>query len=131
MDKWNLKGQGAVEFIILIGVLLLAFILIISALAVSTSRINSEKKDLIGEDLVGKVQKEVQLAHQVNLGYHREFLLPERLGGKDYEIIIDQNQVKVTIENDNYWRSLQPVQGEIQKGLNTIEKREDGVHINE
>ena len=130
MGQWNLKGQGAVEFIILIGVLLFASILVIAALAVNTSKVNSEKEDLVGEDIVNKVQKEVQLAHKVNIGYYREFLLPERLGGKDYEISISQNQVTVTIEDSDYWRSLQPIQGVIQKGLNTIEKREDGIYIN-
>ncbi|PIZ51248.1 hypothetical protein COY27_04470 [Candidatus Woesearchaeota archaeon CG_4_10_14_0_2_um_filter_33_13] len=130
MGEWNLKAQGAIEFITLIGVFLVAFALIISALGVSTSRINSEKKDLIGEDIVNKVQKEVQLAHQVNWGYFREFSLPEKLGGKDYEISIEQNRVIVTIEGEDYWRTLQPVQGEIQKGVNVIEKREDGVYIN-
>jgi hypothetical protein len=131
MGYWNVKGQGAIEFIILVGILLVAFALIIGALAVSTNRINSEKEIIIGEDLVNKVQQEVQLAHQVNEGYYRIFKLPEKLGGKDYTIDITNNVVTVTIEGSDYWRYLQPVQGEIQKGSNIIEKKEDGVYINE
>ena len=131
MGNWNVKGQGAIEFIILVGVLLITFALVIGALAVSTNRINSEKEIVIGEDLVNKVQQEVQLAHQVNPGYYRIFNLPERLGGKDYTISISNNVVTVRIDENDYWRYLQPVQGTIQKGANIIERRDDGVYIND
>jgi hypothetical protein len=136
MDKRNdinglgRRGQSAIEFLALVGFMLVVFIVLMGLITSKTIEIGKEKDKLTGEDIVTKVQKEVQLATRVADGYLRSFTLPDNAGAKPYTILLTQNEVTVTIGNNDYWRALPDVQGTINAGSNTIQKRDGVVYLN-
>jgi len=91
----------------------------------------AEKRSILTEDLLLKVQKEVQLASRVEDGYLRNFTLPSSLGTTSYEIDLFNNTIVVSTRDGNFSRRVPPVQGTIVKGLNQIEKRGGELHLNE
>ena len=80
MDKYNIKAQGGMEFLLLAGILLFIFILIIGIVSHQTTYMGQKRNNMVGEDIVTKVQKEINLAAKVLDGYSRVFYLPKKLG---------------------------------------------------
>lgn len=130
MDKQHLKGQAAMEFLLLMSFLLFIFIIMLGIIASNISYINKKKINLIGEDIVTKVQKEINLASRVLDGYSRDFYIPQRLGNKNYNISVIDNEVIIVVGIENYWRKVPEVVGDIQKGTNTIRKENGIIYLN-
>ena len=84
----------------------------------------------MGEDIATKIQKEINLAARVLDGYSRQFTLPQKLGTKDYNITIIANEVIVTIGNNDYWRKIPTVVGNINKGTNQINRANGIIYLN-
>lgn len=122
MDKWNVKAQGALEFMILVGITLLVFALIIGIAAYYTASIGQKKQARAAEDIAIAAQKEIQLAARVHDGYERTFTLPDKAAGRDYNISIQQNELIVTIAGSDTVRIVPSAQGSIKKGKNTVTK---------
>jgi hypothetical protein len=130
MGKRNIKSQASLEFLLLAGILFFVFVIMIGIVSYNLSSANKKKINLIGEDVVIKVQKEINLAARVVDGYFREFYLPQKLGSKEYEIAIERNEVIITADYGNYWRKIPNVTGNVQKGTNTIRKQNGIIYIN-
>lgn len=130
MDKRHIKCQGAMEFMLLAGFLLFMFLIILSIVSDNTSYLNKKRDILLGEDLVIKIQKELNLAARVKDGYHREFELPQKLGKKDYNIAIIGNEVIASTDKQDFWRVIPNVTGAINKGTNRINKTNGIVYLN-
>ena len=130
MDKWHLKCQGAMEFLILAGFLLFMFIMIFGVISSNTSDISRKRDILRGEDLVTKVQKEVNLAAKVVDGYYREFQLPQKIGSKNYTIRIVENEVIASTDKNDFWRVIPNMTGNITKGTNRINKTNGKIYLN-
>ena len=130
MDKQHIKGQGAMEFIILAGMLLLMFIIISGITLDRTIHINRKRDIILGEDLVTKVQKEINLAARVLDGYSRNFTLPQKLGTKNYTILIAGQEAIVRTDKGDFWRVIPNVTGDINKGVNRINKTNGTIYIN-
>lgn len=131
MDKQHIKGQSAIEFMALAAVVLFIFIVMLSVISTDLSYINKKKEIIIGEDIVTKVQREVNLAARVVDGYSREFKLPEKLDHKDYNIFIVGNEVILRTEKQDFWRVIPPVTGNITNGKNTINKTNGIIYLNQ
>lgn len=129
MDKFYLKSQTAMEFIILAGFLLFFFIAVLGVASSNAYDLNRERAIIIGEDLATKVQKEINLAARVVDGYSREFTLPAKLGQKEYNISIIGNEVIITSGQNDFWRVIPPVIGNITQGRNTINKTNGIIYI--
>jgi hypothetical protein len=130
MAKRKLNAQAALEFILLSSILFFIFIVMFGIVSYNMSYANKKKTNMIGEDVVIKVQKEVNLAARVLDGYSREFYLPLKLGSKDYTISIQGNEVVASVDNDDYWRKIPNVTGIIRIGYNTIRKENGIIYLN-
>src|SRR3989344_6768059 len=122
MAEWHVRGQVAAEFMVLVGVLIFVFTLILGIIAGEAYNINKEKTDQLGNDIAAKAQKEISLAARVSDGYSRVFILPGKIGNKDYSISTSEGRVVVSIEGYDFWRTIPSVQGNIKKGNNIINK---------
>lgn len=134
MDKRNLKGQSAMEFMIIVFLLLFIFVIITSVLATNVVEMNKKKTAVNGEDLTIKVQKEINLAARVRDGYKREFTIPQKIINTDYNISIQNNSnsyiVIINIEGQDFWRKIPGVIGNINIGSNTIKKTNGTIYLN-
>jgi len=110
--------------------LLFLFLGIMIILLINTDKVHLERELLQGEDLATKVQKEVHLAARVPDGYSRTFRLPEKLGTKNYSIRLEENEVIVTTDKNEYWRIIPLVNGTITKGVNIINKSNGIIYLN-
>lgn len=130
MDKRHIKGQSAIEFMILAGFLLFTFILILGVVSDRTSYTNKKRDIILGEDLVTKAQKEINLAARVLDGYSRNFSLPKKLGNKEYNITIMGKEIIVSTEKQDFWRVIPSVVGNLTKGTNKINKTNGSIYLN-
>ncbi len=130
MGKQYVKAQAATEFMFLVGFLILLFIIMMGLIAGNIAYKNKKRVNLIGEDIVTKVQKEINLASRVLDGYEREFYIPQKLYNKEYNITIYDNEVVITTDIENYWRPVPAVVGNIAKGTNTIRKSNGIIYLN-
>ncbi len=131
MDKRNLNGQAAMEFMILIGVVLFMFTLMVGIAAEKTNDIHKRREFLLNEDVVVKVQKELNLAARALDGYYREFELPQKISDKNYTIQIMGDEVVLSTEKEDFWRIIPPVVGNLTKGENRINKTNGIIYLNQ
>lgn len=128
----NTKSQTAIEFLILVGLVLFGFTVFFMIIQGNMSDDINEQRDLAIKELALSVQNEIDLASQSAEGYQRKFRLPATINGMDYTIDIDQNMVYITAGDGNHAMAL-PVQnttGTIIIGVNTIKKEDGQVKIN-
>lgn len=118
------------EFMILAGFLLFMLITILAIVSNKTIDLHKKREIILGEDLVTKVQKEINLAARVLDGYSRNFTLPQKLGNKDYNIRIEGNEVIVNTSKQDFWRVIPNVTGNLKIGVNTINKTNDTIYLN-
>lgn len=130
MDKQHLRAQAAVEFMLLAAVLLFIFVIMTGIIAYNSASLNKKKENIIGEDIVTKVQKEINLAARVLDGYSREFYIPVKFGKGSYEINISQNEVILYKNQNTFWRRIPSVAGNISQGNNLIRKENGTIFLN-
>jgi len=82
------------------------------------------------EDFAYGLQAEFILASQVNPGYRREFTLPERLEGFDYEIYISNSMLVVNYSENQYALPIPNVTGYIFKGKNILVNQDNLIMLN-
>ena len=104
-------------------------ITILAVVSNKTIELHKQRDVILGEDLVTKVQKEINLAANVLDGYSRKFTLPQKIGNKDYTITISGNETIARTDIQDYWRVIPNVTGTINKGINTINKTNGSIYI--
>lgn len=85
------KAQTSIEFLILLGFMLLIFA---SFFVVATDIVTQNNTRAIREALIDVSQltyEELLLANQVNIGYSRNFSLPEKISEQGYAVWILNN----------------------------------------
>lgn len=130
MDKRNRIAQSSIEFLVLIGFVMVFFILAIAIIRSNTMNTSRERETILSEDIVTTIHKEILLATRVQDGYERTFWIPEKIGAKEYLLSIQNNQVVLRLDQSDYWRTVPSVTGNITKGLNFIRKAEGIVYVN-
>ena len=130
--KMEKEAQSAIEFVILIGFILLFFTMFFLAIQENMSDKIREKQNLALKEVVLTVQDEINLAFKSSDGYSRKFKLPEKIGNQDYDINIIEGMVYVRTKNEKYAMALPivTVEGEINKGSNDILKEKGMVYLN-
>lgn len=124
-----MKGQTAIEFVVLATVMLfffsLTFIYVQKVLADSVTDIEYAEMEAIQAAVV----KEIALADRMPSGYMRTFSLPQFINGKPYTILLQpsvapvKDAVTVTFQGTSLVQFLQPdVSGSLVPGVNTINK---------
>jgi len=130
--KFNEKGQGALEFIILIGIVIFFLTVFFVAINQNMGDNQKEKRNLAIEDIAISVQDEINLASKSSDGYSREFKVPYDIEGNGYNITIVDDLVYVkTIDNEEALSlPIMKISGQIMKGNNLIKKENGSVYLN-
>ncbi len=120
---FRLKGQVAMEFVMMV---MLGFMILVVFSAVTRDQYSDIQKE--GEyvslrDVVGMVQAEINTAFGVSDGYERIFLVSETLNGLNYSMSIMSGFIMGESDNFEVIMMIPPVQGNISKGNNIIQKR--------
>lgn len=126
----NLKSQTGMEFLIISGVAL--FILTSFFLVINTNieEKNREAEILLIKNLGVTIADEISIAFKSSDGYNRNFLVPEKIGGEDYEVFLISNTVYIETANNAISLSTKEVEGDLKKGENRIEKTNGIVYLN-
>lgn len=124
------KGQGALEFLIVIGAAVFLFAILMIIVYNNVSEVNREKERRIIENIALSVQDEISLAVKSTDGYSREFNIPEKIGSQDYNINITGSRIYIETEKNAVSYPVKDAEGNIKKGLNLIKKENGQVYLN-
>lgn len=127
-----MKGQSAIEFIILVGAavaLVTTFIALLSSNYLDKQ--NDQRSELV-RDTAAQIQEEIRLASGASDGYQRTLVLPETLLGRNYSVQIVDNLLYVkTLDNkDALALEISNVTGTIMPGTNILRKINGSVYAN-
>ena len=129
MGKRNL-GQGSMEFMVLSAILLFFLLIVLGVVADNTYYMNTKKEEIIAEDVIIKIQRELNLASRMLDGYSRSFSLPQKISGKEYTLAMMAGQVSLNTTNYYYYRSIPEVVGTLYKGTNLVNKTNGTIFLN-
>jgi len=116
------KSQVATEFMLVVG-LAMIIIIILAGILYSLSYTYSEEKNLNRlRDLGYSLQSELILASEVEPGYERTIILPDKVNGVDYAISQTENDLIITYKGTELLFPIPLVSGTLTKGSNTIRK---------
>ena len=126
------KAQFAIEFIILISFMFLVFLVFMSIISSKILEAKENERQQIAEDIAGLVKNEVQLAKSISNGYSRNFDVPNKIKGMDYDLEIIENRELVVNYIDKEYVSFLPekVCGDVFIPNNEISKEEGIVCLN-
>jgi len=125
------KAQSGMEFMIISATVLLFFTLIFLSIQRNVSEKQKEQEIIVVENLALSVQEEISIALSASEGYSREFIVPEKIFGKDYEIqIVDNSTIYVKSPISAIALSTGKINGDILKGINIIKKENGKVYLN-
>jgi uncharacterized protein (UPF0333 family) len=129
MKKRFSKGQAGIELIIFIIAILLFFTMFFLAINDNSREENIKNNILEAEELGLTIKNELNLASSASEGYIRTFKIPEKLGGLDYEIDVDGNNLYIHSANVGVSYSIINFSGQIKHGENVITKKDGTVYI--
>ena len=124
------KAQISAEFYIFLG---LAFLIAIAFEIASLDQLNDFRKQKESElvrDLALKLQKEVLLAANVEDGYVRVFLIPDKLDNIDYFLTVQNYTINIQSKNSFYILPIPRTIGNLTRGANVINKTGGVIYIN-
>jgi len=126
------NGQSAIEFLILTGAVISFFLLFLFAIQGNISAQVIENTDSTLKEIALNVVNEVNLASDSVDGYYREFEIPSRVLGKEYEINITDGIIYIRTSDNERALSLLAVSvlGDVYIGKNIIRKEEGVVYLN-
>ena len=135
---FNKNAQGSIELMLLISFLAAAFIVFLVFLTNQYTNSELGNEFLMLQDLSKVISKEMKLAASANDGYNRTFKLPEKINGKDYEIIKDVTKTSILIQTIEATKTrskmagvLVPLfEGELNPGKNIIVKTNGIIFVN-
>jgi poly(3-hydroxyalkanoate) synthetase len=128
------RSQSAIEFAVMIGFLLFAFITFVAIINNNLSDRYREKEDAAVKDIAYAIQDEINIASTTTDGYLRNFTIPNKIGTKDYERLkISQGLVQVATDKSSIVLPIPEVSSNshIQTGINNISKVNGEVCVNE
>ena len=102
------KSQTAIEFVLLVAVVLFFFAGFFVVVQGSISDKAKQRKNLIVKEIALTIQDEINLASESTDGYLRVFELPAEIGGEDYEVSIAEDMAYVKT-GDNKFAVALPV----------------------
>ena len=122
MPPSRIRGQSAIEFLILFGFAFFIFVVFLLAVETDISdEIKKERNLEINEVAIG-AQREIYLAIEASDGYIREFEVPGKIANLNYEISIEDGLLYLRTSGENFATAVPVtnVTGEIKKGTNVI-----------
>ncbi|MEK6915051.1 MAG: hypothetical protein AABW89_00735 [Nanoarchaeota archaeon] len=128
----NLKGQSAIEFVILVTAVLFLFV---GFLYFIQSKLSDSQYEAISEgvnEVALAIQDEINLAQNSADGYFRDFFIPLKINGLDYHVEILENSIFVRTDDERHSVALPVtnVTGDVFIGSNSIYKTNGSVFLN-
>ncbi|MFC1697663.1 hypothetical protein ACFL1H_04995 [Nanoarchaeota archaeon] len=146
MGRMNNKGQSAVEFLMLLGFLMIFFLVLFGFLNQRMSIASYENKYIRLDNIGDYIRNEFEIASFALDGYEREFSLPGNLEGYDYNANVYVtdigylNELVLTYDDEEYEIVyILPanisvggldIEVELIKGANNIIKTDGIVYLN-
>src|SRR3989338_8816270 len=120
--KIIIRGQSAIEFVIIVSSVLFVFTAMVISVQYQISDKNKEKINLAVMEIALTVQDEINIASSTIDGYEREFEIPEKIVNKEYEVNITDGTVYVRTNDGRFGLSLPvlEVTGDVVKRTNKI-----------
>jgi len=128
--KKQKKAQTAIELIIVVGFIIFFFAAFLFVINENIEQKNRERENFLARETALTIQDEINLAHKSVDGYMRNFTLPAKVAGKDYNVIVQANMVYFNTSNFGISLPIQNITGQIKKGTNTITKKSGIVYLN-
>jgi len=131
--KMGKKIQASIEFVIMLGFVLLFFSVFLLIIQGNMNSKLIEKKNLMVKEVAFEVQDEINLALEARDGYRREFEIPDKISNQDYDITITEEMIYLnTTDGKNALALPIPnVTGNVQKGTNKVRKDNGQIFINQ
>jgi len=128
-----LRGQSAIEFLVLITGIMVFFIVLLYAVYSNIEQETKEQLDIEVNEIARIIQDEINLAAGASDGYKRHFSLPERTANREYNASIVGNSVFVRTYDGKFAVSLPVlnVSGELKLGDNLIRRYNGTIYLNE
>lgn len=126
------RGQTAVEFMILVGVVLFFFIGFLLFVGFSSSHQLYERQRLELAEIARTVQEEVAFASSTVDGYQRTFLLPPQIVNLDYNLTLVDTRLYVRTFNGRHALAvpIKNVTGTFMPGTNILRRTNGTVYAN-
>lgn len=126
------RAQSSVEFMILVGFVLMFFVAFLFTLAIASSERLAERQRLAIQQIAQTVQEEVAFAHSTVDGYQRTFVLPLHIVNLEYELeVIDLLLYVHTVDGEQALVvSIKNVTGTFTPGSNTLRRFNNTVYAN-
>lgn len=127
------KAQIAIEFIVIIGAVIFFISIFFLAIQENMKEEIDKRQNILVKEIALIVQDEINLALESTDGYSRNFKIPRRVGGLEYEINITSGVVFIKTEDDRYALALpvSEVTGNINISDNKIEKINGAIYLNQ
>jgi len=132
VKKARKKAQSAIEFMILVGAVILFFVTFLFVIQGNLADKFQEEHRIVIRDVASTVQDELNLAYDAADGYDRSFTLPPRIISLEYNIVLADNVVYVITDDEKYSISLPVpiVAGDVAQGENRVMKDNGVVYVN-
>ncbi len=117
-----LKGQVSIEFLMIMGFLLLT--LSVFTIGILKQHINfvEDKEYVLVRDIAYKVRDEIVLANNVQASYVRNFSLPAQVDGLNYSIHLTSDVIIVRSQSQEFSLNVPHITGCIDVGNISITK---------
>jgi len=125
------RAQGVIEFLVMFASALFFFAVFMSIVQMNILDKNEEKQKAVLQNVALDVKKEIKFAAESTDGYSREFFIPQNILGLDYDIILVDEIVLVSMNEQTFSYDVFNVSGIIKKGGNIIKKQNGTITLNE
>ncbi len=118
----SFKAQVTAEFIYLLGALCVFLVAFVSAYNWRNVQIQEQSMIFEIERIGDEAANQVNLAHLSGSGFSKEYVLPEKIQGFSYNIIIHGNILRINTSKTSYTVSLisSNINGNFTQGKNLI-----------
>ena len=132
MSVGKMKAQASVEFMILISVLIIIFILYTQNSFSLQKDMTTIKASQEARDLSDKIAFEINTAVKSGDGYKRNFYVDRSFAGiVDFDILVENYEVKIIWYQDSVTSQMvtKNTTGAVDKGWNLIENIDGVIHV--
>ena len=129
MDR-NIKSQATLEYIFVFSLSILFLFAIFFIFSDQVVKLNSDSKINEINDVGNFLIIELTTAQKVQNGYNKTFFLPEKIKGRDYEIILlEDDLLKISSGRFESFFKIPIFNGVITKGENNILKINNEIYV--
>ena len=125
-----MKGQGSVEFIMILSILLVMLAAIAVASTAKTRDINAYAFQREADSVLGYAGSKINTAYLEGDGFETNITLPERIMGFDYNVSVEDDYLVINSSGMGYSKLLATnVSGQLAKGLNVVRNEKGEVKV--